>query len=144
MKADARTEGEVIASLRGFFEAFEKRDMERILSCFAPDPDVMMIGTGADEKRVGLQEIRTQIERDWRQSESAAIKPERTSVSASGAVAWVAADLSLQARVKGREIVMPGRLTVVMEKREGRWLWMLSHLSVPAGGQAAGESFPTE
>lgn len=144
MNADARTEGEIIAGLRDFFDAFEKRDMERVLSCFAPDPDVVMIGTGADEKRVGLQEIRTQIARDWGQSESASLELGWTSVSASGSVAWVASDLTFHARVKGKPIMMPGRLTAVLEKRGERWLLTHSHLSVPSEGQAEGESFPAE
>ncbi|MFA5354995.1 MAG: nuclear transport factor 2 family protein [Thermodesulfovibrionales bacterium] len=144
MKADARTEGEIMAMLRDFTDAYEKRDMERLLSCFAPDPDVMIIGTGPDEKRVGPGEIRAQVERDWQQSESVRLEFGRTSISASGSIAWVAADLTFHAQAEGKRIVMTGRLTAVLEKRGDRWLWMLSHFSVPAGGQAEGESFPGE
>ena len=68
MKADAHTEAAVMATLEQFKQAYEQRDMARLLALFAPDPDVVLIGTGADEKRVGLAEIQTQAERDWSQS----------------------------------------------------------------------------
>jgi hypothetical protein len=37
----------------------------------ASDADVVLYGTGADEERVGPVQIRTQVERDWSQTESA-------------------------------------------------------------------------
>ena len=37
-----------------------QREIDRMLACFAPDPDVVLYGTGADEKRVGLGEIEAQ------------------------------------------------------------------------------------
>ena len=58
-----------------------------------------MYGTGADEKRIGLGEIRTQVERDWAQSESASMVFDWTSVSAVGPVAWVAIDGAVKFRV---------------------------------------------
>src|SRR5260370_15888085 len=57
MKADAQTEAALMATLEQFKQAYEQRDMEHLLALFAPDPDVILIGTGADEKCVGLAEI---------------------------------------------------------------------------------------
>lgn len=37
---------------------------------------------------------------------------------------------------------LPLRLTVVLERRGGSWLWVQAHLSLPAPAQAEGESFP--
>ncbi len=50
----------------------------------ASDADVVLYGTGADEKRIGLEQIRAQVERDWSQSDSAAMMLDWTSVSAAG------------------------------------------------------------
>ncbi len=84
MKADSRTEGEVLAALRKFTETYRQRDLKGLLDTMAGDADVVLYGTGADEKRIGLEQIRAQVERDWSQSDSAAMVLDWTSVSAAG------------------------------------------------------------
>jgi ketosteroid isomerase-like protein len=142
MKADAQTEAAVLAALEQTRQAYEQRDMARLLALFAPDPDLVMYGTGADEKRVGVAQVQAQAERDWAQSEAASFEWSWPSVSAAGSVAWVAADVIGHARVAGQEVHFPLRLTGVLEHRGERWLWMQWHFSVPAAGQAEGESIP--
>lgn len=58
MKADAGTEAAVMSTLRKLFEGYESQDMDSVLSCHAPDPDLVAIGTGVDEKSLGLNEVR--------------------------------------------------------------------------------------
>ena len=142
MKADAKTEAAVMSTLSKFIEAHVSRDMDSALSFLAPDPDLVYIGTGVDEKRLGLNEVRVQLERDWAQTEAASIELGWSSVSAAGSVAWVAADAIVHAKVSGQEMSFAGRLTAVLEQRRGRWLLMQRHFSVPARGQAEGESIP--
>ena len=143
MKADAQTQAAVMATLDQFKQAYERRDIERFLSVFAPDPDVVLLGTGADEKRVGLAEIRAQAERDWSQSDAASWEWGWSSISAAGPMAWAAVDAVGQITVAGQDIRLPLRLTLVLEQRDGRWLWVQAHASIPAQEQAEGESFPT-
>jgi len=142
MKADAKTEAAAIAALNKFTEAYAKRDMAGLLALFAPDPDVVLIGTGVDEKRTGLQEIKAQVERDWSQAEAASFELSECSVSAAGPVAWVVADSIANVKIGGNEISLTGRFTAVLEKRGDSWLIMQSHGSMPAAEQAAGESYP--
>jgi len=142
MKADAQTETAVMAVLNKMAESYTKRDWEGLRAVLAPDPDNVMYGTGADEKRIGLAEIKAQAERDWSQSEAGAFEYGWTSISAAGNVAWAAADATFKAKVEGQEITLPGRLTAVLEKRGDKWLIVQWHFSFPAAGQAEGESFP--
>jgi len=58
MKADATTEAEIKNVLNQFAEAYATRNMNRLLALCAPDPDHVMYGTGADEKRIGPAEIK--------------------------------------------------------------------------------------
>jgi ketosteroid isomerase-like protein len=141
MKADSRTEAEVTAALRDLAEAYKARTLQRALACVAPDEDVVMYGTGADEKRVGLNEIRAQIERDWEQTESTELTYEWVSVSAVDRVAWAAADATFQIRAGGEAMTLPVRITMVFENKEGKWLIVQSHFSVPAATQEEGSSF---
>ena len=144
MKADAMTETAVKAVLDKVAEGYAKRDLALVLSAFAPDPDVVMYGTGADEKRIGLAEIQAQSERDWSQTEAAAIIYGWTSVSAAGSVAWVASDATFNLKADGQEMTLPARITCVLEKRGEQWLIVQGHFSLPAAAQGEGESFPTE
>jgi ketosteroid isomerase-like protein len=144
VKADTQTEAAVLATLEQFKLAYEHRDVERLLALFAPDADVVLFGTGADEKRIGLAEIRVQAERDWAQSEAFTVEWGWHSVSTAGTVAWVAVDVTGHIRMGGQQVHLPLRLTAVLERRGANWLWVQAHASVPAEGQAEGESFPTE
>jgi ketosteroid isomerase-like protein len=143
MKADEKTETAVMAVVNKFNEAYSRRDMDSLLALFAPDPDLIVIGTGADERRVGLAELKFQAERDWSQSESLSFELGWRSVSATGSVAWLAAEGIGQGKIDSQEIRFPWRLTAVLEKRANKWLFVQMHLSVPATGQAEGESIPT-
>ncbi len=143
MKADKQTTAEVQDTLHRFADAFSKRDMASLTAVLAPDPDVTFFGTGGDEERVGLSEITEQIQRDWSQSESASINWGGLSVSNAGPVAWVAGDITFKAKANGKDITFPGRMTAVMDKRDGHWLIDQWHLSVPMSGQETGHSFPS-
>jgi ketosteroid isomerase-like protein len=142
MKADAKTETAVKAVLEKLTEAYNNRDMALFLSIWAQDPDVVMYGSGADEKRIGLAELQVQAERDWSQAETATFTFGWTSISAAGSVAWAAIDAAINLKSGGQEMTFPMRGTFVLEKRAEDWLIMQAHLSVPAAGQAEGESFP--
>ena len=142
MRADKKTEAAVKAVLDRLARAYEQRDMDLLVSAFAPDPDVVMYGTGADEKRVGLSEIEAQAERDWSQSDATRMTFGWTSVSAAGPVAWVAADSVFHLEGGGQRFDLPARLTTVLEKRDDQWLMVQAHFSFAAAGQDEGASFP--
>jgi len=143
MKADSKTETAVMNVMNQFAEAFAKRDLNAVLSLLAPDPDVVFMGTGGDEKRIGLAEIKALFERDFSQFEDASLKIGWHSVSAAGSVAWVVADLILHANTGVSEISLRVRSTTVLEWRGDRWLIVQFHSSLPAAGQKEGEAFPT-
>jgi ketosteroid isomerase-like protein len=142
MKADTQTEAAVIAALEQFQHAAEQGDVESFLATCAPDADIVFIGTGADEKRVGRAELQRQLERDLSQSERLSFDFDWHAVSAAGSVAWVATTGMGHAQVAGQSVDFPYRLTGVLEHRGDQWLWVQMHASVPAAEQTEGQSFP--
>ena len=108
-----------------------------------PDPDLVLLGTGADEKRIGQAEALAQTKRDWAQSETSSLEIGWHLVSSAGTVAWVTADIAFQFKAGGQQMALPGRLTAVLEQRDGKWLIAQSHFSFPTAGQDEGKSFPT-
>lgn len=145
MKADAKTEAEVVAVLNKLSDAYAARDVNSVLALFVPDPDVVMIGTGADEKRVGLDQIKVQAERDWTQTEATSLTwGSWQMVGSAGSVAWVAGDATFKVKTGGQNITLSGRMTAVLEKRGSTWLIAQAHFSMPLSEQGAGQSFPTK
>ena len=142
MKADAATESAVKAVLEKMSRAYAARDMESLLATISPDPDVIMYGTGADEKRLGREGVKAQAERDWSQTDAATLSDRGIAVSAAGPVAWAAMDASFEMKAGGQEMTLPARVTFVLEQRGGQWLIVHAHFSLPAADQAEGESFP--
>ena len=143
MKANAKTEAMVMEVINQFVDAFSKQNLDGVITLIAPDPDVVFIGSGADEKRIGMYEIRKLFERDFAQSEEISLQLGWHLVSGADSVAWVAADGFVRAEVGGQEIRFPVRLTFVLEQREDKWLIVQTHGSLPAAGQKEGEGWPT-
>jgi len=140
---DTTVEANVLSILHNSLKAFQDRDVDEILSYFAPSSTVMIYGTGADEKRVGLEQIRYQIEQDLAQSESFDISFDWSLVASHGSVSWIAADVTISVKLPGYDDVMvfPARLTAVARDYDGKLLFEQWHLSTPAVTQAEGESF---
>ena len=141
MNADAETQNQVTKTLQAFTDAYAGRDLDRFLACFSSTREVVIYGTGPDEKRVGLDQIRTQVARDWSQSESASFTLHWTAISRSGVVAWVAADGAIRFRVNNQDGSIPARMTFVLENHDGAWLIVQAHFSTPASDQKPDQSF---
>jgi uncharacterized protein (TIGR02246 family) len=141
MQASPSTQAAVQATLQQWKDAYSRRDVDGALAVLAPDADVVGIGTGPDEWRVGPEAFKAQIERDFAQSEALSVDYKPLVVSEAGPVAWVAGRARVQARVEGQDVSLTGRFTAVLEQREGRWLLMQTHFSTPAAEQAEGRSF---
>lgn len=143
MTTQATTKEEaVLAAFNDFLEAYQARDMDRLIAYVAPDEDTVLFGTGADEKRIGLDELKYQAERDWSQTDELSFNIGWHSISASGSVAWIAAEGAGRGQAGGQSFQFPFRLTGVFEQRGDRWLLVQSHFSLPAPGQEEGDSVP--
>jgi ketosteroid isomerase-like protein len=103
-----------------------------------------MFGTGADERRIGPDEMRMQAARDWEQSEASSFTLPWRHIAAAGDVAWVAAAGEAHVRVAGQDMDAPIRTTFVLERRGDGWQIAHMHASVPMAEQAEGQSWPTE
>ena len=142
MKTTEETKLAVSSTLDMIAEAFEERDLDKMMSLFSTEEDIVVFGTGADEKRLGKHEVRSLFKRDWSQSEESSITYNWKLISAEDNTAWVATDTTYYARISSREIHFPTRLTLVMKKYSSKWLIVHWHASLPAFGQQTGESWP--
>jgi class 3 adenylate cyclase len=143
MKADPHTEAGVIHVFSQLAEIMSNRDVDGGVALFADDPDVFLVGTGADEVRLGISAIREQIARDLGQADSVAWTFGVQSISAAGSVAWTSGEVSIRASMGDQTHEVPVRLTTALEQRGGGWLIQQMHVSMPNAAQAVGQSWST-
>lgn len=142
MLADATTTEEVLDVLNTYRTAYTRRDMPALLATFAPDADLVILGTGQDERTVGWDTLQAQFQRDFDQVDTLEWDWGWHTISSAGPVAWVLFDTQIHARMGSIRVDSPTRVSAVLELRGDRWLIMQMHLSFPAVGQDIGESFP--
>jgi len=143
MKADPRTEAEVMHVLSRIVETASSRDVGGAMALFADDPNVFLLGTGVDEARTGHAAIREQIERDLTQSDALSWTLSPQNISAAGSVVWTSGDVVVRVSMGGQTLDIPHRLTTVLERRGAKWLMQQMHLSFANGAQVVGQSYPT-
>lgn len=96
------------ATVPKFTDAYRALNLQDALDCFARDGDLVLYGTGADEKRIGVEQVRAPVERDRAQSDGVALSFGRSSVSSAGPVAgqsfWLCRALAGLAALKDRGV----------------------------------------
>ena len=100
-------------------------------------PDMIAFGTFAPIVR-GIDHVMDeQWKAVWPTIREFTIRAERAEGAVVGEHAWVAAPWdSLGVRPDGTTFPRPGRCTIVLEQREGRWLARHTHFSLAPGPSA--------
>jgi len=130
MKADAATEVAVKEMAKKMSDAYAAQDMAALKSVFSPDADVVLIGTDAEEERVGPAQFEAQARKDWSHTDAMSLSYDWMSISAAGPVAWGAAKATFHLRRAGHTRDVPARATFVLEKRGDAWRIAQAHISV--------------
>lgn len=129
MKADKEVEKEVLDVIRNLWAAYLEKDLDRLLSFYSEDPDLVAIGTSKGEKYVGIDELKRAFEKEFRSSYPAKMELLWASVSSCGEVAWVAGEFVACVDTLYSQMSLIGRMTWVLERRNGRWYIMHTHFS---------------
>ena len=129
MQADAQTREEILWTLGEFRAAVSQKRIEGVLALFAPDADATLIGSSVGEIARGPLELRPFLERLFAAPEAIAWEWDDVSISCAGEVAWLWLEGALV--LDGRSD-RAYRISGVLERRQGRWLWSLFHGSEPS------------
>ena len=136
---------ETVDSVRGVLDRFAAtyaaKDVAGVADCFALGTDGVLVGTGADEWRIGDGEVRVQTERDFAQADGLSIDYDDVHIDASDGAAWFAARATMRANVSGEPFEAAVRLTGVLSQRADGWKIVQCHLSFPSAAQEPGSSF---
>jgi uncharacterized protein (TIGR02246 family) len=133
VRADGQTKAALLEILERFCTGFAARDPESVMQLFAPDADVVMV-TSEETLLRGLDEVRAFLHRYAQGTTRYSWTWDRRDVSAAGAAGWLLAEGMETAATEEREEKHQYRMSMVCEKRDGRWLLVQVHGSSPQQG----------
>ena len=132
MKADEKTEADVVKALNALMAAYRDRDIEKVMGFYAPDSDVTALGTNLDQFVTGTERIREAYQDDFEAFDRLEVAVAHCRVSAEGRVAWLCAQCAAAFEIEGEKIRSNARLTAVLVRRQSAWRIIQFHLSFPA------------
>jgi len=121
-------------------QLFETEDMELFSKIYAHDSDMVIFGTDAAERFVGWKPVKEWFQQSFVSFENTklTVKDQVIKVHKSGEVAWFSEIVDWDLVAQGQPVTIQGtRFTGVLEKRNGNWVIVQVHASVPVAGQAA-------
>jgi len=112
------------------------KDIERLFSIMAQDDDFFIFHPDSKSTIIGFAAFKEMGEHSWMKeafkATDYAIRDLLINFSASGSVAWFSCHLDDHAEWNGRPIGWDNaRWTGVLEKRDGKWIIVQMHFSLP-------------
>ena len=121
-------------------ESYNEGDVERFTSAFDSE-NVSLIGTAVDEIRLDIDQIGTQFQRDIDQTQSRDLSFENIDFFLNGEFAYVISKLEFKGKTaKGENFILNMRVSAMLEKIHGKWLFRHLHCSVPDENVEEGNS----
>jgi len=129
----------VSSALDQLDQAYETENLELFSKVMAPDPDMVIFGTDAAEKFIGYESAAESMKKQFESYEDSKVTSRERSVKVhkSGEVAWFSELWDVSGKAQGQPYALEGmRVTGVLEKRDGNWVVVQWHASIPVSGQA--------
>jgi len=121
-----------------FGEIWMNEDMDLVAQIFAPGSDLMIFGTDAAENWVGYDLFTASLQEQFAAYEDTEVmtRDQVVTVHPTGETAWFREIADWHVTVGGERMeVNDMRVTGVLEKRDGAWMFVQMHVSVPVSGQ---------
>jgi ketosteroid isomerase-like protein len=122
-----------------WMQMVDTENLELFSKLIAHDPDMVSFGTDSAERWVGYESFENAMKKQFESVEvSKGTSRERVIVvHKSGEVAWLSCLWDWTGKAQGESFALAGmRVTGVLEKRNGNWVFVQVHASVPVSGQA--------
>lgn len=129
MWADTGDEKAIFAVVDCFMECVAARSLEETLAAFSGDPDCALIGSKIGEEAFGPAALRNFFNGMFARPGIFSVTWRSRRASINGDTAWFSAEVD--ARMSTSDRSGPYRITGVLVRREGRWLWQLYHRAEP-------------
>ena len=131
----------IIEVFRELEQGYKQGDVDRCIATFYEE-NVSLIGTAVDEVRLGIEEVRYQFQRDIEQTSFRDLSFSEFQFFFHGNLSYSVSDVNfIGETVEGKNFVMKGRYSAMLEKNDGKWLFRHVHCSVPDYDASEGNSF---
>ena len=121
--------------LEKYVIAMEKQDMDLVQEIWASEPDIKVFGTNSDEKIIGWEQIRSTLQRQFDSFDDTyiSVRDQVVDVNETGNTAWFSEIMNYNYIYQGEAKQFEGiRFTGVLNKKDGEWFIVQSHISIPA------------
>jgi len=130
--------------LEKYVIANENQDFSLIEQIWAGDDNIILLGTDSHEKYIGWKSIKMAIQSQFKEFEDTyiSITDQKININSCGDIAWFSEFLNYNFIYHGRAMSFEDiRFTGVLEKRDGTWLLVQGHVSIPAdtGAETEGQ-----
>lgn len=132
MRADPKTEQEVLAVLNELDRAFRNQDLEGVMKLFVHD-GVVFVGSESGAEARGIQQIRSFFETFFSEPFVYGFHWEKVDIDVLGEVAWLFSNCHIETISAAGRHQHPYRVTAVLQRVEDQWRLLHYHGSEPAG-----------
>jgi ketosteroid isomerase-like protein len=131
------TEAGAADAVRALSDAFAARDLDAALACFVAGDDVGYAGSEQGETAIGRPALSGLLTEVFARDEAYAWTATTVTVQEYGTIAYVFAEADGVVRTDaGKCEPFPYRVSGVVERADGRWLWRHCHGCEPATAAA--------
>jgi hypothetical protein len=120
--------------LEKYVIANEDQNLNLIKEVWASKPDIVVFGTNSDETIIGWEAIKNALQNQFKSIEDTyiSVRDQRININETVNTAWFSEIVNYNYIYKGKPVKYEGlRFTGVLEKINGDWLIVQSHMSIP-------------
>ncbi|MCF8308403.1 MAG: nuclear transport factor 2 family protein [Bacteroidales bacterium] len=121
--------------LEKYVIANENHNIDLLKDVWAQDDDIVIFGTESDEKLIGWKQVKNTFLRQFDAFDETyiSVTDQNIKINCNGKTAWFSEILNYNyTTTEGKSKSFEGiRFTGVLEKRDGKWLIVQSHMSIP-------------
>jgi ketosteroid isomerase-like protein len=120
--------------LENYVIANETKNIDLIREIWAPKNDIIIFGTNSDEKIEGWENIQDTFKKQFETMEEMfiSVTQQKIYLNCTGNTAWYSQIMDINYTENGEAKDFEGiRFTGVLEKIDGKWYIVQSHLSIP-------------
>jgi ketosteroid isomerase-like protein len=114
-------------------KALNDKNLDSLMATFSSAPNTSVLGTGAEEKWVGPEEIRAAYTEIFKDYDPGTLQTncdwKKGAADDSGTMAWLAAICSAKDSLKGKSREYKLNVSAAVEKQDGKWKFVMLHMS---------------
>jgi uncharacterized protein (TIGR02246 family) len=125
----AQTKEDIAAVLAAYTKAFEAKDIDDVMACFADSDQAVVMGTGTGEIWIGKESIRSAHMAFMASAEKERSTSTLCGSGVEGGTAWLAGYLELVQTLETGQFTTQLNLSMVLTRQEGEWRIICMHFS---------------